>query len=154
LQEPASKAQKTQKNTGQKKFLADNLDAFSPFAAAPSAPVPRIFRVASLFESIPVQPITLDTAQAFIEEPDLSHRCPQKAEAAATSTSVVSGFRSLFGFWLERAPCQEWVLFILLHLMQTTLRQHKLAVLIEAVLIFILRGWMAILVFMSCVWKL
>jgi hypothetical protein len=98
LQEPAAKAQKTQSKAGQKQFLADNLDAFVPFAAAPSAPVPRIFRTLSLFEPIPVQPITLDTAQAFIEEPDLSHRCPKKAEAAATSTSMVSGFRSLFGF--------------------------------------------------------
>lgn len=98
LQEPASKVQKAQKKAGQKQFLAEHLDSFMPFAAAPSAPVPRIFRIASLFEAIPVQPITLDTAQQFIEEPDLSHRCPKLAEAGATSTSVVSGFRSLFGF--------------------------------------------------------
>lgn len=98
LQEPASKARKMQKKSAQKQFLAENLDAFIPFAAAPSAPVPRIFRIPSLFEAIPVQPITLDTAQQFIEEPDLSHRCPKKAETAAASTSVVSGFRSLFGF--------------------------------------------------------
>lgn len=98
LQEPASKAQKIQKKAGQKQFLAEHLEPFIPFAAAPGAPVPRIFRIACLFEAIPVQPITLDTAQQFIEEPDLSHRCPRTAATAATSTSVVSGFRSLFGF--------------------------------------------------------
>ncbi|NJR42177.1 MAG: hypothetical protein HC767_05475 [Akkermansiaceae bacterium] len=98
LHEPASKAAKTQKKAGQKQFLTDNLESFMPFTAAPSAPVPRIFRVASLFEAIPVQPITLDTAQQFIEEPDLSHRIPKQVETAAASTSVVSGFRSLFGF--------------------------------------------------------
>lgn len=58
-------------------------------------------QLATLFEAIPAPPVTLDTAAAHLVEPDVSHRCPKRAEAAATGSaaqpSVVSGIRSLFG---------------------------------------------------------
>lgn len=57
-----------------------------------------VVQLTSLFQPIPAPPITLDTAAPHLSEPDVSHRCPKRAEAAAAAQpSVVRGFRSLFG---------------------------------------------------------
>jgi len=76
-------------------YLADHPQEWASFAGAP----PRIFKLASLLQTLPMRPITLDTALQFVQEPDVSHRCTAKAAATPAVASVVTGLTSrLFGW--------------------------------------------------------
>lgn len=79
-------------------YLADQLQEWKSFVGS-SGSQARIFKVSSLLQTIAMRPITLDTALQHIPEPDVSHRCRAKAPAEATDApSVISGFKSLFGY--------------------------------------------------------
>ena len=58
----------------------------------------RLFQLTSLLEQVPMRPVTLDTAQQFIEEPDVSHRCPAGAAGKEGGATMVQGLKSFFGF--------------------------------------------------------
>jgi hypothetical protein len=77
-------------------FLEGNSTLWRPFVTMPGGKS-TIFQLASLLQTLPMRPVSLDTAQQFIAAPDVMHRCPA-TEAAAQEASVVLGFRRLFGF--------------------------------------------------------
>ena len=84
---------------GAERALVDNLGSWQSFAPG-SHNKCAIFQLSSLLETLPMLPVSLDTAHAFIQPPDLSHRCPARVEpgAADAGASVVSGIKGLFGF--------------------------------------------------------
>ena len=74
-------------------YLLDHTHEWKSFAGSQ----PRIFKLTSLLETLPMRPITLDTALQFIEEPIITHRCRIK-EAVVPQSSVVAGLKGLFGW--------------------------------------------------------
>jgi hypothetical protein len=79
-------------------YLSEHMHEWRAFATLPSCRA-HLQPLTGLLRAVPLRPVTLDTALQWLPEPDVSHRCPRRAEAErASAPGVVGGFKSLFGF--------------------------------------------------------
>jgi hypothetical protein len=78
----------------------DSLGTFGPKKG-------NLFRIESLLEASPMRPITLDTAEKFIREPNALPRLSEAERADRSqkqSSSFVAGFSSLKSLFSFRGP--------------------------------------------------
>lgn len=83
-------------------YLMDRLDAWESFAGQPAAnqaPArpPRVFQIPYAMQPLAMRPIMLDTANSYVQYPDLSKRF-KKSENKAGAAAGSSMLSSLFGW--------------------------------------------------------
>jgi RNA-binding signal recognition particle 68 len=78
-------------------YAERNLGSWESFVAMPGCKS-RLFQLASLLERLSMRPVSLDTAQQFIEEPDVAHRCGAAAKGDEGGAGVMQGLKRMFGW--------------------------------------------------------
>ncbi len=60
---------------------------------------PRFYQLPPPIQPIPVRPLTLDSAQAYLNIPSIKHRYPQQATQQQGEASTASTFARFFTGW-------------------------------------------------------